>query len=331
MASGLGQGVRRGVGPVAAADMDHHGKLLYIAGAGRSGSTMLDIILGNHPDVVSAGEVNHLVYEWSDPTVRCACGHPYATCPFWRDLFQSEGPDPETIRVVRMIEHAAFLPRLVTGQLGFREREIYRYYAQRVNGYIRERAGKPILVDSSKTLRPAAGRFLALRRLAGESVYVIHFVRSGLSTMESRLGRGVNPSVGEDARGRSADRTPAKVVGAWVQSNMVASVLGPLVGRERYVRLRYEDFIADPAATLRRIGDVAGFDASALAERAEQGREFVVGHLTRGNRVRFENSIRITRQTLRRARLTSRQRLIFAIEGGWLQYFYGYREGATGS
>ena len=32
--------------------------LCYIAGFGRSGSTVLDVLLGNHPEVLSLGEVS---------------------------------------------------------------------------------------------------------------------------------------------------------------------------------------------------------------------------------------------------------------------------------
>ena len=35
-------------------------KILYIVGAGRSGSTILDIALGNSPEICSSGELVHL-------------------------------------------------------------------------------------------------------------------------------------------------------------------------------------------------------------------------------------------------------------------------------
>jgi hypothetical protein len=37
-------------------------KVLKITGLGRSGSTILDIVLGNHPQIESVGEVGNLMY-----------------------------------------------------------------------------------------------------------------------------------------------------------------------------------------------------------------------------------------------------------------------------
>jgi hypothetical protein len=36
-------------------------KVLKITGLGRSGSTILDVVLGNHPDIESVGEVGNLM------------------------------------------------------------------------------------------------------------------------------------------------------------------------------------------------------------------------------------------------------------------------------
>jgi hypothetical protein len=58
-------------------------QIIYIMGSGHSGSTLLDIILGNHPDVVSVGELTYLVRDaWID-NKRCACGTTGNECPFW--------------------------------------------------------------------------------------------------------------------------------------------------------------------------------------------------------------------------------------------------------
>ena len=58
-------------------------KLLYIIGDGRSGSTLLNIALGNHPDAVAAGELcNVQRYLWRQDNW-CSCGTPVHECSFW--------------------------------------------------------------------------------------------------------------------------------------------------------------------------------------------------------------------------------------------------------
>ena len=83
-------------------------RVLEITGTARSGSTVLDVVLGNHPDIESVGEVNRLIRTgWVsreslrgiDPKKRavpiCTCGKrldvlyvetPEEACPFWSSV-----------------------------------------------------------------------------------------------------------------------------------------------------------------------------------------------------------------------------------------------------
>jgi len=55
-------------------------KILYIVGAGRSGSTILDIALGNSPEICSSGELVRLPERgWLDDQY-CACGERVKRC-----------------------------------------------------------------------------------------------------------------------------------------------------------------------------------------------------------------------------------------------------------
>lgn len=63
-------------------------KLLYIVGMGRSGSTLLDILLDAHSQVTALGGVRRLAhYANRHP---CPCGaSSFAACPFWSTLDQT--------------------------------------------------------------------------------------------------------------------------------------------------------------------------------------------------------------------------------------------------
>ena len=62
-------------------------RVLYIMGAGHSGSTVLDIILGNHPDILSVGELSNFVRRRAINGKYCACGKPANTCQFWSNIY----------------------------------------------------------------------------------------------------------------------------------------------------------------------------------------------------------------------------------------------------
>src|SRR5207249_8771406 len=58
-------------------------KVLYVAGSGRSGSTILDRILGQVDGFFSAGELCNLWGRGLLARRRCGCGTPVPDCPVW--------------------------------------------------------------------------------------------------------------------------------------------------------------------------------------------------------------------------------------------------------
>jgi Sulfotransferase family len=226
--------------------------------------------------------------------------------------------------MVRAVERASFLPRVWLGRVSGKVREAYRASQEQVFGHALARSGAAIVVDSSKSARLTVGRSFALKRLAGNDVYFLHLVRDGWATLGSRVVTGSNWALEGYAR---EPRLPTlRAVVGWVWSNCCASMMRRAFGSERYLLLRYEDFLSDPAASLRKIGELVGVDTSVLIERVERGVAFDVGHVVGGNRVRFQKAITLRRQeeTSKEQRLTRRQRLLFSILGGWLNRRYGY-------
>ena len=60
-------------------------KVIYISGIGRSGSTLLDIILSTSEKVFSVGEIfkyNQMLRE----NIKCSCGKKVKDCSFWKDF-----------------------------------------------------------------------------------------------------------------------------------------------------------------------------------------------------------------------------------------------------
>jgi hypothetical protein len=104
-------------------------KVLKITGLGRSGSTILDIVLGNHPQIESVGEVGSLIRTgWiSQESLRgidpkrlrrplCTCGKrpdipnidtPAEVCPFWSSVRREwvERTDPDSIEIYPKLQN----------------------------------------------------------------------------------------------------------------------------------------------------------------------------------------------------------------------------------
>lgn len=65
-------------------------KIIYIAGLGHSGSTILDMALGCHPDIVGLGEIYAVLNKKNQKALfeksTCSCGKKGVVCRFWKDL-----------------------------------------------------------------------------------------------------------------------------------------------------------------------------------------------------------------------------------------------------
>src|SRR5215831_4456244 len=60
--------------------------VVYIAGSGRSGSTLLERVLGEIPGFANVGELIDLFRRVADHGERCGCGQEFARCPFWSQV-----------------------------------------------------------------------------------------------------------------------------------------------------------------------------------------------------------------------------------------------------
>ena len=61
-------------------------KLVYISGSGKSGSTLLDIILGDTENAFSIGELNHLFREGLIEKEYCTCNAIVKDCEIWNEV-----------------------------------------------------------------------------------------------------------------------------------------------------------------------------------------------------------------------------------------------------
>lgn len=131
-------------------------------------------------------------------------------------------------------------------------------------------AGVRQLVDSSKS--PLYAAFL--RRLPTIDLRVVHIVRDPRATVYSHLRRH-SFGYGETF----------KLSLWWLRSNVAIEKLGR--SGVPYTRIRYEDFVEDPARSLYQITDALGLPRSRLPIEGRVAR-LSKKHIISGNRARGE-------------------------------------------
>jgi hypothetical protein len=302
-------------------------RVVYLMGYGRSGSTVLDTVLGSHGQALGAGEVTNLVVSGWLADLYCACGERGSRCPFWsavrREWARLAGGEdlPGYLALQRRFEPLARLPATVAAAR--RGTPAFREYARRTAllfAAVRLVAGVPVVVDSSK--RPA--RAYALARMPGIRLSLVHLVRDA---------RGVAWSFRQaherdDRRGvqrRFTPRPAASTALRWLAVNLACGWVRRRLAATPQLVLRYEDLAVGPAAALAAVGQATGLDYGPVVAALERGEALAVGHCIAGNRVRMEGSLRLALdERWRRDLPPGERRLVWALAGGLLRR-YGYR------
>lgn len=294
-------------------------RILYVAGYSRSGSTLLDMMLDTSPRIASTGELAYLGADAATAGRLCTCGAAYGDCARYGGWLATRPPG-EAARL-RAVERRGDLKRLLAEHVPDTAKAEYRAYGRSLFSHVAGATGADLIVDSSKSARDAAGRPLALSHLAGLDVRVLHLTRDPRHTVMSYVTQGSNWAR-EGHRAPGPLDTWRPVVG-WVLANRIARHIGRVLGPERYMHLRFEDLLADPADALSRIGGFIGIDLGDVADRVRAGSAFTAGHMVGGNRAR------LTPQVLRPgtpppARLPQAHALCLGLVGRPLAREFGY-------
>ncbi len=266
-------------------------KLLYIAGAGRSGTTLLECILGQLPGVFAAGEVTHIWDRGYAQNQLCGCGEPFRECPFWSQVTREAfgGPDrldySELIKLRSVICSLTRVPQLLNRYLRTKpfqsKLDVYREYLAKLYGAIRTVSGCEVIVDSSKY--PA--ELFLLRSVRAVDLSVVHLVRNSNAVAYAWQKRKVRPEV-YWATEHFARYYFLKTAIAWNVFNLVIGSVERL--GVPYVTVRYEDLVERPAATILGIVDLLGRRRGDLDFIGEHSVQLRGNHTVSGNPARFE-------------------------------------------
>ncbi len=258
-------------------------RVLYISGAGRSGTTVLNGILDTLNGVSAFGEVWHFWKVVQDVDHRCGCRELLADCPLWSPVIE-DYPSPDSIREMEGLRLSVGRIRQIW-RIGRRSRRdspelrMFTDAAARIYRTLALHAECATLVDSSKT--PA---FAMLVGSSPEvSMRIVHLVRDPRAVVASwsrqKQSRGVEHPESLEAR------SLGHVLREWMFFNTIG--LKYLRRRFPTMVVRLEDLVDDPTTTLEAIRGFAGVDATASLVSPD-GRVMVGGaHSVAGNPDRF--------------------------------------------
>jgi hypothetical protein len=220
--------------------------VLYIMGAGRSGSTVLGVTLGNCDGVVFAGELDKWLTRAGVPQLQDP-----ARLRFWEEVRAQVGASESmfNFRAKRCLERSSILFHVRDWPARRGLRGPYRSVTQDLYRAVARVSGADRVVDSSHY--PLRAR--ELQRLGGVDFYLLFLVRDPQGVVAS-FAR-------DDVAERSFGMLTTNAY-LWLTYALSTAVFRRHP-RDRRLLVRHEDFIADPAAVVREILDFTGSGAPA--------------------------------------------------------------------
>ncbi|MCW3017721.1 MAG: Sulfotransferase family [Solirubrobacterales bacterium] len=258
-------------------------KVLYVMGAGHSGSTILGVALGNCADFFYAGEVEEWLVKSGTP--------PWADgerAAFWKSVAEkTDGEELFGSDAVRSIERSSALLRIDRWPTRRRLCGRYRRLTEELLHAISSTADARHVVDTSHF--PLRAR--ELKMLGGIDVYLVFLVRDPHAVVDSNLRQFQRHELAERRL-----RTIGLNVNLWF-TMLVSSVVFLKQRRDRRMFLRHETFMQDPEGVLRQILDLVGSEAA-----TPNLQELRVGTPLEGNRLIRRGVISLERQPQRAER-----------------------------
>jgi hypothetical protein len=306
--------------------MSNRIKVVYILGACRSGSTLLERLLGQVPGFFSLGELKGVWKFVFGEDMLCGCGTTFRQCPFWSAVFRRafggvEKVDPRIGELSVSLLRLRQLPQLLCPALSRSYRNDLDEFSRANKALYRaaqQESGCRILIDSSKFNRDC----IVVNRMPDVDLYVVHLIRDSRAVAYSWLRKKVRPEV--HLRKEFMANLGVKVSSReWLFTNAMSESLRPFL--KHYFRLYYEDLVDDPRGVLSRV--------CAAVDEPEPVLDFIDGcsahlakaHTVAGNPIRFqEGLVPIRADTEWVEKLSRRHKsIVTAITWPLLQH-YGY-------
>lgn len=321
-------------------------RLVYILASSHSGSTLLAMLLGSHPEICTAGELK--ATSLGDPDhYRCSCRELIRQCPFWAEVRSAmarrgfdfdvtrAGTDvrssgsPYVRRLLRPLHRGPLLEKTRDAALwlspGWR-RDLSRIQARNLAlvESLLEVTGARMVVDSSKV----GIRLKYLLRIPELDVKVVRIIRDGraVSVTYSRpheLADARDPSMrrgGNGDRWSEAARCIREGARQWRRSNEEAEQIVKCLPRNSWMQVRYEDLCSDIDGVLERLFEFLEVDPRKRVADFRAKSAHVIG-----NGMRFDQNSQIRLDERWRATVGLHELSEFHAVAGALNFQYGYQ------
>lgn len=299
-------------------------KYIYITGRGRSGSTVIDAMLGNSKSIESVGE---LVSGMARVDAMCSCGKRMKECSYWISVqkeYESRTEQNWNMFTKDTVD-SGHVKQFLSTLLG--TSKFYKDLANETEIFTKgllEIAGKEAILDSSKN----PNRALFLAKFYDNSK-IIHLVKhpDGVAASKYKfIGRGkgykflrktyLNP--------RLAPLYMTVEAISWLIGNSMIGLI-KLIKPKKVMLVKYEDFGTRPEVIFQKLSNFLEIDLTEIRDAVINGNPLTFGHTIGGNGVRNEESFIFTTTKGKKRPMPTFYKVLIRIFCWPLMLLYGYK------
>lgn len=267
--------------------MENKIKVIYIAGEGRSGSTLLERVLGQHDKIFAAGELKHIWERSFLDNQLCSCGKHFYDCEVWSGIRKCFVERVGKINPSSVIEAFSNTSRLRHYLL---KKNLHNKHSEFINNIygslykaILDITGKEYVIDASK--HPTFAHILALNK--DIDLYIIHLVRDSRGVAYSWLKKKKRPEITKKIE-YMPQYSPLRTAISWNIINKISQDLQN-IEQIKYFLLRYEDFVSNPKLYLGKIYKFLNIESNLhYLFKKDNTIKLSVNHTVSGNPFRFK-------------------------------------------
>ena len=254
-------------------------QVIYIAGNGHSGSTLLDMILGSNDGCFSAGELTFITRD-TIMEEYCSCKELIPECEVWSEVIRIWEQEREIsyknyqkLRL-RFERNKTSVRTLINKYCPSESFEQYCLATLQLFQAIQKVTGNSVIIDSSKSPQ----RIAVLAKIV--DLRVIHICRNFTGVFNSSKKSSIkNMTAGIEADS-PASRT-WKVIVDWIFTNLAVEIFSIGVKLRKVI---YKDFVRSPKS-LRKIHP--------LLKDFDGQQSFSASHMMAGNIIRLKKNLKI--------------------------------------
>lgn len=264
--------------------------IIYLLGAGRSGTTLLATVLNAHPNIHTMGEM-HQFLKFLKSNIPCSCGLLLDECPFWGQILEQLKFSKEEIVLkheeASLNEQHRNIPGILIGKKRGKE---YLETQNLIFGTIQSLKPGEWLLDSSKYI----ARYLMLKKSKShriKGIYVVRDVRGVINSFSKKV---------------QTPKSPASTLLYYMAINFFGQLICWL--DKDVLKIKYEDFVAAPIPNAARIYSHIFESESNFKDMPSV---FQIPHIIGGNRLKKHNSLVIKRDDVWKVKIPRHKQIIY--------------------